>query len=263
MPAIFKNASRLPRNVWVLGIASLLTDTSSEMIHAVLPLFLVSSLGASLTTVGLIEGAGESIASITKLFSGSLSDYLGKRKLLVVAGYAFSTLIKPLFAFATNPFLVGVARAGDRVGKGIRGAPRDALVADSVSEEQRGAAFGLRQSLDTVGAVIGPCLAFFLMMSSSNNYRFLFLLALIPAVMAVLALAFGLQEKEKAKNAPKGNPLHWESLCSLGKAYWLLFAVALLFNLANSSDAFILLRLKQLGLPTSSVPLALVIMNLT
>jgi MFS family permease len=136
-------------------------------------------------------------------------------------------------------------------------------VADSVSEEQRGAAFGLRQSLDTVGAVIGPCLAFILMMSSSNNYRFLFLVALLPAVMAVLALAIGLQEKEKAKNASKGNPLHWDALRSLGKAYWLLFAVALVFNLANSSDAFILLRLKQLGLSSSLVPLALVLMNLT
>lgn len=264
MPLNFKNAASLPRNIWVLGIASLLTDTSSEMIHAILPLFLVSSLGASFATVGLIEGLGESIASITKLFSGTLSDYIGKRKPLVVFGYAFSTAMKPLFAFAASPLLVGLARACDRIGKGIRGAPRDALVADSVAEEQRGAAYGLRQSLDTVGACIGPALAFGLMMASASNYRFIFLIALIPAVMAVAVLALGLQEKASAETAAaKGNPLRWEVLKSLGRPYWLLFSVALVFNLANSSDAFILLRLRQLGFAAEYVPLALVLMNIT
>jgi MFS family permease len=175
----------MPRNVWILGLAALLTDISSEMIHGVLPLFLVSVLGTSVTTVGLIEGIAESIASITKLVSGAWSDRLGKRKPLVVGGYGLSALVKPLFCLAPNFLWVLAARGGDRIGKGIRGAPRDAVMADSVEPEIRGAAFGLRQSLDTVGACLGPALAVALMAQSQDNYRYVFFAALLPAVMAV------------------------------------------------------------------------------
>ena len=151
-----KTLGTLPRNIWILGIGAMLTDTSSEAIHSLLPLFLVSTLGASVTLVGLIEGIAEATASVLKVFSGALSDYLGHRKTIVVCGYALSTLSKPLFALAHSPLAVLVARTSDRIGKGVRGAPRDALVADSVEPEKRGAAYGLRQSLDTLGACLGP-----------------------------------------------------------------------------------------------------------
>ncbi len=194
MLANLKSFKSMPRNVWVLGIAAMLTDASSEMIHCVLPLFLVSTLGVSLGSVGLIEGVAESIASITKMFSGALSDHFGKRKPLVLFGYGFSTLMKPLFAVSQNFFSVLVARSGDRVGKGIRGAPRDALIADSVPPQQRGAAYGLRQSLDTAGAFIGPATAFILLLFAHTSYRFIFWCAVVPAVLAVIVLAAGIKE---------------------------------------------------------------------
>ncbi|OPF19732.1 MFS transporter [Microcystis aeruginosa KW] len=257
-----KTLTNLPRNVWILGLVSLLTDISSEMIHSVLPLFLVSALGANLPTVGAIEGIAESTASLLKVFSGALSDYRGKRKELALAGYGLSALVKPLFALAMNPFWVLMARFGDRVGKGIRVAPRDALVADVTTEENRGAAYGLRQSLDTVGAFLGPLFAFALLSLSAQNFRLVFSLALIPGFLSVGLLAVGIEESKRPKQKTPTNPLKWSALASLGRDYWCLVGVALLFNLGNSSDAFLLLRAKQVGIPTLQIPLTLVMMNL-
>ena len=254
---------KIPRTVWVLGFVSLLTDISSEMIHSVLPLFLVSVLGANVLTVGLIEGIAEATASILKVFSGALSDYLGHRKGLAVFGYGLSTLIKPLFAIATSPTGVLIARFGDRIGKGIRVAPRDALVADSTSPEMRGAAYGLRQSLDTIGAFLGPLAAFTLMATNDNNFRRVFWLALIPGFFAVALLIIGVREPRASQTQEKrNNPLRWQALYSLGQRYWILVAVALLFNLGNSSEAFLLLQAEQRGISASLVPLTMVVMNI-
>jgi MFS family permease len=253
----------IPRTVWVLGFVSLLTDISSEMIHSVLPLFLVSVLGANVLTVGIIEGIAEATASVLKVFSGALSDYLGHRKGLAVFGYGLSTFVKPLFAVASTPTGVLIARFGDRIGKGIRVAPRDALVADSTNPEVRGAAYGLRQSLDTIGAFLGPLAAFALMAISTNNFRLVFWLALIPGFLAVALLTVGVREPRASRTQERrSNPLQWQALRSLGKRYWVLVAVALLFNLGNSSDAFLLLRAEQTGISAPLIPLTLVVMNI-
>ena len=188
-PRRFAILRQIPLSIWVLGFVSMLMDISSEMIHSLLPMFLVSSLGASVTTVGLIEGFAEATALIVKVFSGALSDYLGNRKWLAVSGYALGALSKPLFAIASTTGLVLTARLADRVGKGLRGAPRDALVADIAPPHLRGAAFGLRQSLDTVGAFAGPLLAVGLMLLWANDFRRVFWIAVIPGVLAVLLLA--------------------------------------------------------------------------
>lgn len=256
-PTIFK---ALPRTVWVLGFASLLTDVSSEMVHAVLPLFLVSGLGATILTVGLIEGLAESTASILKVFSGALSDYIGNRKRLVVGGYSLSALSKVLFGLAATPALVLAARVCDRIGKGLRVAPRDALVADATEPAVRGAAYGLRQSLDTIGACAGPIIATAVMLWSANNYRLIFWLAFIPGALSVVLLL--LEIKEPKRKAHQTNPLSWAALRSLGKEYWVLVLVALVFNLGNSSDAFILLKAVQVGIAAWAVPVALVVINI-
>ncbi|MEM8832078.1 MAG: MFS transporter [Cyanobacteria bacterium P01_G01_bin.19] len=252
----------LPRNVWVLGFVSFFTDTASKIIQSLLPLFLVSVLGVNLVTVGTIEGIAESTASILKVFSGALSDYLGKRKELTIAGYGLSALVIPLFALANSASWVLLARFGDRVGKGIRVAPRNALVADATPPEQRGAAYGLRQSLDTLGAAIGPLLAVILMAVSGQNFRLLFWLATIPGIIAVLLLIFGLKEENSSRKQPK-SPLRWSSLRNLDRGYWLLFLVVLIFNLGNSSDAFLLLRSQQVGISDTIIPLAFMVMNFT
>ncbi len=232
------------------------------MIFSVLPLFLVTVLGASLPTVGLIEGIAEATASVLKVFSGALSDRVGRRKELAVFGYGLSTLVKPLFAIANSPALVLLARFGDRVGKGIRVAPRDALVADVTNPSNRGAAYGLRQSLDTIGAFLGPIGATGLMFWSGQNFRWVFGLAVIPGVFAVILLAVGVQERSTVTPS-QSNPLHWRSLQQLGRDYWILVAVSMLFNLGNSSEAFLLLRAQQVGIAPALVPLSLVVMNIT
>jgi MFS family permease len=255
--------NKIPRTVWILGFTSLLNDASSEMIHAVLPLFLVSGLGASVALVGLIEGIAEATASILKVFSGAISDYWQRRKALAVFGYGLSTAVKPLFMVANSSFWVLLARLGDRIGKGIRVAPRDALVADSTDGSNRGAAYGLRQSLDTVGAVLGPLIAFELM-SAAYNFRFIFGVALIPGGLAVACLALGVREPERPYHALKRpNPLNCKALQSLGDSFWGLAIAALLFNLGNSSEAFLLLKAKQVFIPDAQVPLVLVVMNLS
>jgi MFS family permease len=254
---------KIPRNIWILGFTSLLNDTSSEMIHAVLPLFLVSSLGANVAIVGLIEGIAEATASLLKVFSGAISDYWQRRKALAVFGYGLSTAVKPLFMVANSPFVVLLARLGDRIGKGIRVAPRDALVADSTDVSNRGAAYGLRQSLDTIGAFLGPLVAFGLM-GTAHSFRFIFGVALIPGILAVACLALGVREPASPYHALKRpNPLNWKALQSLGGSYWGLAFAALLFNLGNASEAFLLLKAKQVAIADYQIPLVLVVMNLS
>jgi MFS family permease len=255
--------TKIPRTVWVLGFTSLLNDTSSEMIHGVLPLFLTTSLGASALTVGAIEGIAEATASILKVFSGAISDYWQRRKSLAVLGYGLSTAMKPLFLIASSPALVLLARLGDRIGKGIRVAPRDALVADATDASNRGAAYGLRQSLDTIGAILGPLLALVLM-STTHSFQAIFALALIPGFLAVAVLFLGVREpRQPYQSLKKANPLHWSTLQRLGWPYWGIVIAAFLFNLGNSSEAFLLLKASRLGINAAQVPLVLVAMNLS
>lgn len=215
----------IPAGIWVLGFVSLLMDISSEMIHSLLPLFMVGTLGASAFMLGLIEGLAESTALIVKVFSGALSDYLGKRKGLAVLGYALGALTKPFFALAPTAGVVLGARLVDRIGKGIRGAPRDALIADLAPVEMRGAAFGLRQSLDTVGAFVGPLLAVLLMVLWANDFRAVFWVAVIPGVLAVLLLFFGVKEPAQHVGERRTNPIRRDNLKRLGRAYWWVVCV--------------------------------------
>ncbi|MGZ9057882.1 MAG: MFS transporter [Burkholderiaceae bacterium] len=252
---------RLPAAIWTLGFVSLLMDISSEMIHSLLPAFLVTTLGASALVVGLIEGAAEAIALIAKVFSGVLSDYWGKRKSLAVFGYSLGALSKPLFAIASTAGMVFTARFIDRIGKGIRGAPRDALVADIAPREMRGAAFGLRQSLDTVGAFVGPLLAIGLMLLWANDFRAVFWVAVIPGILAVALLVFGVRDPEREAAAHPINPIQRASLRKLSRAYWWVVAIGAVFMLARFSEAFLVLRAAEGGLPLALVPLVLIAMS--
>ena len=261
MTPLASPAKRLPASIWALGFVSLLMDVSSEMIHSLLPVFLVTSLGVSMLAVGLIEGAAEATALVLKVFSGVLSDWWGRRKPLAVLGYGLGALSKPLFAIAPTVGWVVTARLIDRVGKGIRGAPRDALVADLAPPGMRGAAFGLRQSLDTVGAFLGPLLAMGLMLLWANDFRAVFCVAVIPAALCVALLLVGVQEPERAASAMRTNPIRRENLRRLGSAYWWVVALGAVFTLARFSEAFLVLRVQQGGLPLAWTPLVLVLMN--
>ena len=254
-------AARMPAGVWVLGFVSLLMDISSEMIHSLLPLFMVTTLGASALMVGLIEGLAESTALIVKVFSGVLSDYLGKRKGLALFGYALGALTKPVFALASGTGIVLAARLLDRIGKGVRGAPRDALIADITPPQIRGAAFGLRQSLDTVGAFVGPLLATGLMLLWANDFRAVFWVAVIPGLLAVALLWAGIREPERPPPERRGNPISRANLRRLGSAYWWVVAVGGVFTLARFSEAFLVLRAQQSGIALALVPLVMVAMN--
>ena len=251
----------LPAGIWALGFVSLLMDVSSELIHSLLPVFMVTVLGASMLTVGLIEGAAEATALILKVFSGVLSDWWGRRKPLAILGYGLGALSKPLFALATTMGLVVAARLIDRVGKGIRGAPRDALVADLAPPDQRGAAFGLRQSLDTVGAFLGPLLAMGLMVLWANDFRAVFWVAVVPAVLCLVLLVWGVKEPERPAAQPRTNPIRRDNLHRLPRAYWAVVVLGAVFTLARFSEAFLVLRLQQGGLPLAMAPLVLVAMN--
>jgi len=252
----------IPRAIWALGFVSLLMDVSSELIHSLLPVFMFTALGISAFSIGLIEGAAEATALIVKVFSGMLSDWWGRRKPLALLGYGLGALSKPLFALAGGAGLVVAARLIDRVGKGIRGAPRDALVADIVAPEIRGAAFGLRQSLDTVGAFLGPLLAMGLMLLWANDFRAVFWVAVIPAVLSVALLLFGVQEPERKAQGPRVNPIRRENLRRLPGAYWWVVAIGAMFTLARFSEAFLVLRAAEGGLPLALTPLVLIAMNL-
>ena len=251
----------VPAGVWTLGFVSMFMDVSSEMIHSLLPVFLVTGLGASVALVGVIEGVAEATASITKVFSGYISDRLGKRKLLAVIGYGLGALTKPIFPLAVTPFDVFGARFADRIGKGVRGAPRDALVADLVSPEIRGAAFGLRQSLDTVGAFLGPMIAIALMLLWANDVRAVFWVAVIPAVLAVLLLVAGIREPALPVGARRTNPIRRDNLRRLGRDYWWVVAIGAVFTLARFSEAFLVLRAHDGGLPLAWTPLVLIVMS--
>lgn len=253
--------SRIPAGVWVLGFVSLLMDTSSEMIHGLLPVFMATTLGASGVAIGLIEGLAESTALIVRVFSGALSDYVGKRKGLAVAGYGLAAATKPLFAIAPGLGLVLTARVLDRLGKGIRGAPRDALIADMTPRHLRGAAFGLRQSLDTVGALIGPLLAVGLMVLWSDDFRAVFWVASIPAVAAVALLWAGVREPTRSWPAKGTNPIRRESLRRLPRAYWWVVALGAMVALARFSEAFLVLRATDVGLRLALSPLVLAAMS--
>ncbi|MCI0507088.1 MAG: MFS transporter [Gammaproteobacteria bacterium] len=259
---IMATSQPLPKAIWALGFVSLFMDISSEIIHSLLPLFMVSVLGASLTTVGFIEGLGEGLALVVRVLSGSLSDKLGRRKILLVAGYLMGTLSKPLFALAQGAGLIATARALDRIGKGIRGAPRDALVADLTPKVQRGAAYGLRQSLDSIGAFVGPVLAIVLMGLLANDFRAVFWFAVIPGAVAVMMLILFVKEPA-APTVPTGEDhLSANDIPSLGAAYWMVVATGIIFTLARFSEAFLLVRAQDVGLAAHWIPGMLAILSL-
>lgn len=252
----------IPRTVWALGFVSLFMDISSEMIHALLPLFLTVGLGASVVAVGLIEGVAEATASIAKVFSGYLSDRIGRRKPLILVGYALGALSKPFFALAGAPAVVFAARFADRIGKGLRGAPRDALVADITPETIRGRAYGVRQALDTAGAFIGPLLAIALMALFAKDMRTVFWFAVIPAGLAVLCVLIGVEDRalgpEEKRSRP---PIRLADLRGLSGAFWGVVAIGVVFTLARFSEAFLVLKANAEGLPLVLAPLVLVAMN--
>lgn len=253
----------IPIGVWALGFVSLLMDTSSEMIHALLPVYMVTVLGTSMLAVGIIEGIAEATASITKVFSGALSDWLGKRKFLAALGYGLAAFTKPVFPLAASLDWLIAARFIDRVGKGIRGAPRDALVADIAPPELRGASFGLRQSLDTIGAFLGPLLAIGLMWLTADRFQAVFWIAVIPAFLSFGLILVAVKEPERPAELPKVRmPLHRRELGRLGADYWWVVATATVFTLARFSEAFLVLRAQSIGLPLALVPIVMVIMSL-
>ncbi len=260
----------IPKSIWALGFVSLFMDTSSELIHSLLPVLLVSVLGASALSVGLIEGVAEATASITKVFSGTLSDYLGKRKLLTVIGYGLAAVTKPLFPLAGSATWIFTARFIDRIGKGIRGAPRDALIGDIAPPHLRGACYGLRQSLDTVGAFAGPLLAVVFMVLLANDIQAVFWIAVIPAFISVAILIFAVKEPETtrppgdSKGETKGkahSPIQFRDLAQVGAPYWWLVIVGAVLALARFSEAFLVLRAENVGLSIALVPMVFVVMN--
>lgn len=267
-PQSTKPASRrsiyrqLPKGIWVLGFGSLFMDTSSELVHSLLPVFMATVLGASMPTIGIIEGIAEATAAITKVFSGVLSDYFGKRKTLVVLGYGLSAITKPVFPLATTIGWLFGARFVDRIGKGIRGAPRDALIADIVPARQRGAAYGLRQSLDSVGAFLGPLLAVGFMIWLANDIKSVLWVAVVPGFLAVLLLAVAVREPDSSKfGSAAGSRLSGAHIRLLGPRYWFVVALGAVFTLARFSEAFLILRAQDVGLAIGYVPLIMIVMN--
>ena len=250
----------IPRTVWALGLTSMFMDVSSEMIHALLPVFLVGALGASATVLGLLEGLAEATAQIVKIFSGWLSDRLGQRKRLALIGYGLAAFTKPAFPLAASVGLVAAARLADRVGKGIRGAPRDALIADVTAPEIRGAAFGLRQSLDTVGAAIGPVAAIGFMMLFHDDIRTVLWMAVVPAFLAVAVLALGVEDRGVAP-APGRPPIRLAELAGFGRPYWAVVAAGVLYTLARFSEAFLVIRASRAGLPLAWTPAVIAAMS--
>ena len=262
LKTIVSRLEQVPAGIWTLGFVSMLMDISSEMIHALLPIYMVTVLGTSTLAVGIIEGIAEATAAITKVFSGALSDWLGRRKDLAALGYGLAAFTKPVFPLAPNlEWLIG-ARFVDRLGKGIRGAPRDALIADLAPPEVRGASFGLRQSLDTVGAFVGPLLAILLMLATANNFTTVFWIAVIPAFVSFSLIVFFVHEPERsgALRSVK-SPLSRTELANLGRPYWWIVAIAAVFTLARFSEAFLVLRAQSVGLPVALIPGVLVLMN--
>ena len=258
----FSTLRRIPGGVWIIGFVSLLMDISSEMIHSLLPLFMATALGAPVVIIGLIEGVAEATALCVKVFSGVISDYIGKRKGLAVLGYGLGALSKPLFALASTSGMIFSARMIDRVGKGIRGAPRDALVADVTPPEIRGAAYGLRQTLDTMGGFLGPLLAVGLMLLWSNDFRAVYWVAVVPAFLAVALLFCGLHEPRTPVVTARTNPIKKENLKRLGVDCWWVIGLGGVFTLARFSEAFLVLRAHEVNIPLALIPLVMVAMNI-
>ncbi|CEG10676.1 Inner membrane transport protein YajR [Afipia felis] len=252
----------LPRGIWTLGFVSMFMDISSEMIHALLPVYLVTVLRASTLTVGLIEGLAEATAMITKVFSGALSDWLGRRKLLAAIGYGLSAVTKPIFPLATTIEWIVAARFLDRVGKGVRGAPRDALVADLAPARLRGASFGLRQSLDTIGAFLGPLAALGFMLLTRDNYAMVFWIAVVPAFFALALMVFGVEEPERAAATLEKPKPRFSDAWRLSRPFWAVVGVAVVLTLARFSEAFLVLRAQNVGLGIAIVPAVMVVMNI-
>ena len=253
----------VPTTVWTLGFVSLLMDTSSELIHSLLPVFLVTVVGASTVAVGLIEGIAEATAAVAKVFSGALSDRIGKRKLLVGIGYGLAAITKPVFPLAGTAWEVLAARFVDRIGKGIRDAPRDALIADVTPPTIRGASYGIRQALDTVGGFAGPLLAVALMALYADDFRAVFWWALVPAALAVLLIVVGVREPDGTKaTAKRGWPIRKAELKRMSPAFWMVIAIGVVFTLARFSEAFLVLKAQAEGLALALIPLVFVWMNL-
>lgn len=251
---------KIPRTVWVLGLVSMFMDISSEIIHALLPLFMTATLGLSVAMVGLVDGIAEATANITKVFSGYISDRIGRRKPLILLGYGLGAVSKPLFAIAAGGLPILGARFADRIGKGIRGAPRDAMIADVSSSEIRGRAFGLRQSLDTIGAFVGPLIAVGLMFAFASNMRLVFWIAVIPAFSAVVLVTFGVDDRMSHSGEARP-PIRFADLRQLGRPFWVVTSTGVLFSLARTSEAFLILRADEEGLALALAPLVLVVMN--
>lgn len=253
----------MPKGVIVLGLVSMFMDISSEMIHSLLPIFLVSTIGVSALAVGIIEGVAEATANIVKVFSGALSDFIGKRKPLLLAGYGLATLTRPMFPMADSFMTVLIARFTDRIGKGIRVAPRDALMADITPPDMRGSAYGLRQSLDTLGSVAGPALALLLMLLTANDVRFVFWVALIPATLAVLFIIFKVKENTvPGPREKKPFPLNRKDMGKMGALFWWVCTLGFILTLARFSDAFLVLRIDSMGLGFAYAPATLIVMNI-
>ncbi|HJR08918.1 MAG TPA: MFS transporter [Pyrinomonadaceae bacterium] len=273
-PGLFRRYGRLPRNVVVISLVSLLNDASSEIIYPLLPVFLSVALGASPAVIGLIEGGAESVSSFLKLFAGYFSDRSGRRKTLVVSGYALASIVRPLLGFATSWPQVFAVRFTDRVGKGIRSAPRDAMIADSADPSERGLAFGFHRAMDHLGAVVGPLLGFALLVLIASNYnsptlqeyRLIFLAASVPALAAVLVAAFAIRETRRgnvdaARESKNAAPVAVTtapprfSLRGFDGNFKRFLVILALFTLSNSSDAFLLLRAREVGISTATIPL--------
>lgn len=252
---------RIPKTVWALGFVSMFMDISSEMIHGLLPVFIVSVLNSNALFVGLIEGIAEATALLGRAISGIASDWLGKRKILALSGYGLAALTKPLFAVAPGVGLVFTARFLDRVGKGIRGAPRDAMVADATPEDLRGAAYGLRQSLDNVGAFLGPSLAILLMMLTGNNFRRVFWIAVIPGLISVVILAIFVKETLTSSSKHSSQAIHYRNILNLSGSYWLVVVFGAVFTMARFSEAFLILRAQDVGISNTMVPAILLILS--
>jgi MFS family permease len=252
---------RIPKTIWMLGFVSLFTDMSSEIVHSLLPLLLATGLGASATIIGLIEGGAEALVMVTKVFSGYISDAIGRRKPLVLFGYGLAALVKPIFPIADSVWLFTTARMLDRFGKGVRGAPRDAMVSELSPAEIRGASFGLRQSMDTVGAVLGPLLAVTLLWLTANNINLVLWVAVIPGFIAVFLLFTFVPEPNMPNKKAARLPISREGLHQLGKPYWRLVLVGAIISLARFSEAFLILRASNLHLPLTFIPLVLVVMS--
>ena len=261
-PAALGAFRALPAGIWMLGFVSMFMDISSELIHSLLPAFMATVLGASMTTIGLVEGVAEAAAAVTKIFSGAISDYLGKRKLLALLGYGLAAAAKPIFPLATTIGWVFTGRFIDRIGKGIRGAPRDALVGDIAPYELRGAAYGLRQSLDAVGAFIGPLAAVVFMMWLANDIRAVLWVAVVPAFMGVALLVFGIHDPRRGEgDSGTRSPLTFSQATRLPLRYWLVVVLGAVFTLARFSEAFLVLRAQDVGLTIGYVPLVMIVMN--